>query len=223
MKFYRILPALLFSIFIISSSFARQDNMMKKGDMNKNMKMENKEMKSDSMMMKKDNMKDMKSSNMMMEKNEMKKEMKDNMNMNKDKMKSDNMMKKEMMMKIDKDKNNVAINGYDPVAYFTDSKSVMGNKTYSYKWDGAEWYFANKSHQEMFEKNPVKYAPQYGGFCAFGVTKNKLVSSDPNAWQIVDGKLYLCHTKEVHKLWEKDLKNNIKKGDKIYPKLNSNM
>lgn len=214
MKFYRILPALLFSIFIISSSFAQQDNMMKKDDMNK-MKMKNKEMKNDSMMMKKD----MKSENMMMKKNDMK----DNMDMKKDKMKSNNMMKKEMMTKIDKDKNGVAINGYDPVAYFTDSKSVIGTKKYSYKWNGAEWYFANKSHLEMFENNPEKYAPQYGGFCAFGVTKNKLVSTDPNAWQIVNGKLYLCHTKEVHKLWEKDIKNNIKKGDKMFPKLNSNM
>ena len=211
MKFYRILPALLFSIFIISSSFAQQDNMMKKD----NMKMKNNEMKSDSMMMKKE----MKKDKMMMEKNDMK----DNMKMKNNEMKSNNMMKKEMMTKIDKDKNDVAINGYDPVAYFTDSKSVMGTNKYSYKWNGAEWYFANKSHMEMFEKNPDKYAPQYGGFCAFGVTKDKLVSSDPNAWQIVDGRLYLCHTKEVHKLWEKDLKNNIKKGDKMFPMLNSNM
>ncbi len=209
MKFYRFLPVFLLSIFIISTSFAQQNNMMKKDDMNKNMKMENHEMKSDSMMMKKD---------------DMKKDMKSNMDMEKHKMKSDNMMmKKEMMTKIDKDKNGVAINGYDPVAYFTDNKSVMGSKKYSYKWNDAEWYFANKNHMEMFEKNPEKYAPQYGGFCSFGVTKNKLVSSDPNAWEIVDGKLYLCHTKEVHKLWEKDSKENIKKGDKIWPKLNSNM
>jgi YHS domain-containing protein len=218
MKFHRIIPLLLFSIFIISSSFAQQDNMMKKDDTNGNMNMENKGMKNDSMMMNNE----MKSSNMM-GKNVMKKEMKDKMDMNKDKMKSDNMMKNEMMVKIYKDKNNVAINGYDPVAYFTNRKSEKGEKKYSYKWNGAEWYFVNRSHMEMFKKNPEKYSPQYGGFCAFGVTKNKLVSSDPNVWQIVNGKLYLCHTKEVHKLWEKDQENNIKRGDKIYPKLNSNM
>jgi YHS domain-containing protein len=208
MKFYRFLPVFLFLIFIISSSFAQQNNMMKKDDMNKNMKMENK-MNSDSMLMKKD---------------DMKKNMKSNMETEKDKMKSgDMMMKKEMMTKVDKDKNGVAINGYDPVAYFTDNKSVMGNKKYSFKWNNAEWYFASKIHLEMFEKSPEKYAPQYGGFCAFGITKNKLVSSDPNAWSIVDGKLYLCSTKEVHKLWKEDREENIKKGDKIYPKLNSNM
>jgi YHS domain-containing protein len=171
--------------------------------------MENNEMKSDSMVMIKD---------------DMKKDMKSNMDMEKDKMKSTNMMtKNEMMTKIYKNGNDVAINGYDPVEYFTDNKSVMGIKKYSYKWNKAEWYFANKNHMEMFEKNPEKYAPQYGGFCAFGVTKEKLVSSDPNAWQIVDGKLYLCHTKEVHELWQNDSKDNIKKGDKMWMKLNSKM
>ena len=209
MKFYRFLPLFLLSIFLISSSFAQQSDMMKKDNMNKNMKMENNEMKSDSTMIKKD---------------DMKKEMNTNMEMEKDKMKSNKMMmKKEMMSKIYKNKKDVAINGFDPVAYFTDNKSVMGSKKYSYKWNGADWYFASKAHIEMFEKNPEKYAPQYGGFCAFGVTKNKLVSSDPDAWQIVNGRLFLCHTKELHKLWKKDIKNNIKKGDNMFPKLDSNM
>ena len=208
MKFLKYLPVLVLSIFFISASFAQQDNMMKKDNM-KNMKTETKEMKTDSMMMKK---------------SEMNKSMHNDMNMKKDKMKSDNMMKKkEMMAKVDKNKNGVAINGYDPVAYFTDSKSVMGSKMYSYKWNGAEWYFASKNHEDMFKNNPGKYAPQFGGFCAYGVTKNKLVSSDPNAWQIVDGKLYLCSTKKVHKLWDKDSKDNIKKGDKTWMKLNSKM
>jgi YHS domain-containing protein len=209
MKIHNILPVLLFSIFIISSSFAQQNTMMKKDDMNKNMKMEDNEMKSDSMMMKKD---------------DMKKEMKSNMEMEKDKMKSNKMMmKEEMMSKIYKNEKDVAINGYDPVGYFTDNKSIMGSKKFSYKWNGAQWYFASKDHMKMFEKNPEKYAPQYGGFCAFGVTKNKLVPTDPNIWSIVDGKLYLCSTKKVHKIWKEDSKENIKKGDKIYPKLNSNM
>ncbi len=177
MKIIRILPALLFSIFIISSSFAQQDNMMKKNDMD----------------------------------------------INKDKMKSNTMMKKDMMTKIDKNKMGVAINGYDPVAYFTDSKSVMGKKEFSYKWNDAEWYFEDKSHKEMFKKNPDKYAPQYGGFCAFGLSKDKLSSSDPNAWQIVDGKLYLCTNNKVHKMWQDDIKGNVKKADKNWSKINSNM
>ncbi len=222
MKFYRILPALLFSIFIFSSSFAQQNNMMKKDDMHKNMKMETKEMKNDSIMMKKDDMKkDMKSSDMMMKKDDMKKDMKENMDMDKNKMKNDKVMEKESMMKINKDKNGAAINGYDPVAYFTDSKSAMGSKNFSYKWNGAEWYFANKNHMEMFKENPGKYAPQYGGFCAYGLTKDKLASSDPNAWQILDGKLYLCTNNNVHKLWAKDSKENVKRADKNWTELNS--
>ena len=198
MKIIRILPAILFSVFIISSSFAQQDNMMKKDDMNNNMKMENKEMKSDKMMTKTNDM-------------------------NKDKMKSNAMMKKDMMTKIDKNKMGVAINGYDPVAYYSDSKSEMGEKEFLYKWNGAEWYFASKNHMEMFKENPDKYAPQYGGFCAFGLSKNKLMSSDPNAWQIVDGKLYLCTNNKVHKMWQEDIKENIKKSDKNWSKRNSNM
>jgi YHS domain-containing protein len=214
MKIIRILPAVLFSIFIISSSFAQQDNMMKKDDMNHNMKMGNTEMKSDSMM--KDNMdKNMKSDKMMMKKNDM--------DMNKDKMKSNTMMKKDMMTKIDKNKMGVAINGYDPVAYFTDSKSEMGKKEFSYKWNDAEWYFANKNHMELFKENPDKYAPQYGGFCAFGLSKDKLSSSDPNAWQVVDGKLYLCTNDKVHEMWQKDIKGNVKKADKNWSKMNSDM
>ena len=217
MKFLRILPALLFSIFIISSSFAQQDNMMKKDDMSHKMKMDNKEMKSDSMM-NNDMNKNMSNDKMMMKKNDMKK-----MEMDKNEMKSDNMMKKEMMTKIDKNKMDVAINGYDPVAYFTDSKSEMGIKEYSYKWNSAEWYFTNKNHLEMFKENPDKYAPQYGGFCAFGLSKDKLSSSDPNAWQIVNGKLYLCTNNKVHKMWQEDIKGNVKKADKNWSKMNSDM
>lgn len=214
MKIIRILPALLFSIFIISSSFAQQDNMMKKDDMNHKMKMENTEMKSDSMM-NNDMNKNMKSDKMMMKTNDV--------DMNKNKMKSNTMMKNDMMTKIDKNKMGVAINGYDPVAYFTDSKSEMGMKEFSYKWNGAEWYFSNKNHLEMFKKNPDKYAPQYGGFCAFGLSKDKLSSSDPNAWQIVDGKLYLCTNDKVHKMWQKDIKGNVKKADKNWSNMNSDM
>jgi YHS domain-containing protein len=210
MKIIRILPALLFSIFIISSSFAQQDNIMKKDDMNHKMKMEHKEMKSDSMMNK-----NMKNDKMMMKTNDM--------DMNKNKIKSNTMMKNDMMTKIDKNKMGVAINGYDPVAYFTDSKSEMGMKEFSYKWNGAEWYFSNKNHLEMFKKNPDKYAPQYGGFCAFGLSKDKLSSSDPTAWQIVDGKLYLCTNDKVHKMWQKDIKGNVKKADKNWSKMNSDM
>jgi YHS domain-containing protein len=201
MKLQLLLSGLLFSIFITFSVSAQQDQMMKNDDMKKNM-----EMKSDSMMMK-DNMdKDMK-----MKGEKMKKDM----------MMEDHKMMKDRMTMIDKDEKGLAINGYDPVAYFTDSKSEMGKKEFSYKWMGADWYFASRSHKKMFEKNPEKYAPQYGGYCAFAVTKDALSKTDPNVWHIEDGKLYLCTNSNAGEKWQQDVKNNIKKADKMWPKLNS--
>ena len=113
-----------------------------------------------------------------MDKDKMGNEMmkKDSMNSNMgndkmgDKMMDKGMMHNDMMMKrVDKDMNGVAIKGYDAVAYFTDGKAEMGKSDYSYKWNDAEWHFANADHLKMFKENPDKYAPQYGGFCAYGV------------------------------------------------------
>ncbi len=126
-----------------------------------------------------------------------------------------------MMMKIDKDMNGVAIEGYDPVAYFTDGKPVMGKAEYSYKWSDAQWNFANEKHLEMFKENPDKYAPQYGGFCSFAITEDTCGHTDPTAWKIVDGKLYLTTNKEVEKMWEKDEMGNIKKGNENWMMMNN--
>jgi YHS domain-containing protein len=213
MKLQLLLSGLIFSIFISLCGFAQQDQMMKKDHMKKNM-----EMKSDSMMMKDNMHKDMK-----MKKDDMKKEI---MMKNDTKTESKSMMKKDMMMdhkmmKVNKDENGAAINGYDPVAYFTDNKSEMGKKEFSYKWMDADWYFANKNHKEMFEKNPDKYAPQYGGYCAYAVTEDVLSKTDPNVWHITDGKLYLCTNGNAGEKWKKDIKGNIKKADEMWPKLNS--
>ena len=136
---------------------------------------------------------------------------KDSMNNN---MMENNMMHNDMMMnRVDKDMNGVAIKGYDPVAYFMDGKAEMGKSTYSYKWNHAEWHFSNTDHLKMFMENPDKYAPQYGGFCAYAVTKNACGTTDPTAWKIVDGELYLTTNKEIEMKWEKNLMSNIKKGD----------
>jgi YHS domain-containing protein len=89
---------------------------------------------------------------------------------------------------------NVAIKGYDTVAYFTDSKPIKGSEEFAYDWMGATWYFANAEHRKMFEENPISYAPQYGGFCADGVSDGNghaQVNIVPTTWQIIDGKLYL--------------------------------
>jgi YHS domain-containing protein len=90
----------------------------------------------------------------------------------------------------------VAIMGYDPVAYFTDNRAVKGSEKYSYDWLGTPWRFASREHQEMFTADPIKYAPQYGGYCAAEVVGGSVtVDIDPNAFKIIDGKLYLIYDK----------------------------
>jgi hypothetical protein len=90
----------------------------------------------------------------------------------------------------------VAIMGYDPVAYFTENRAVKGSEDYSYDWLGTSWHFASREHQEMFTRDPIKYAPQYGGYCAGEVVAGSVtVNIDPEAFKIIDGKLYLIYDK----------------------------
>ncbi|MGX5843607.1 YHS domain-containing (seleno)protein [Mesorhizobium sp. ArgA1] len=92
---------------------------------------------------------------------------------------------------------NVAIQGYDPVAYFTDGRATMGSPTISKKWLGATWYFASVQHRDAFISEPVRYAPQFGGFCTGGMSaKEASANLDPEAFRIVDGKLFLFSGKE---------------------------
>lgn len=87
---------------------------------------------------------------------------------------------------------NLAILGYDPVAYFTESAAVEGSPDYSYDWLGATWQFANEEHREMFIAEPIRFAPQYGGYCTLGtVFGERSANVDPETWRIVDGRLYL--------------------------------
>ncbi|WP_421868940.1 YHS domain-containing (seleno)protein [Motiliproteus sp.] len=114
---------------------------------------------------------------------------------------------------------NNAIEGYDPVAYFTESKPVRGDSDYSYKWQGANWRFSSAENRERFIQNPTAYAPQYGGYCAYAVANNYTASIDPSAWTIVDGKLYLNYSKSVQKTWSRDIPGYIQKGNKHWPEL----
>ncbi|HEX9906807.1 MAG TPA: YHS domain-containing (seleno)protein [Propylenella sp.] len=85
-----------------------------------------------------------------------------------------------------------AIEGYDPVAYFTEGRAVKGSEEHAYEWLGASWHFASEEHRRLFEANPISYAPQFGGLCSEGMAYNEMtVNIEPEAWQIVDGKLYL--------------------------------
>jgi YHS domain-containing protein len=112
-----------------------------------------------------------------------------------------------------------AIKGYDPVAYFTQGKPVEGDADFAYEWNDAKWYFASKQHLEAFMSNPEKYAPQYGGYCAWAVSNGYTAKIDPNAWRIVDDKLYLNYNKSVQEKWQQDIAGNVAKADKNWPSL----
>ena len=147
--------------------------------------------------------------------------MKDNMSNNEmmgKEMMKDDMMHSEMM-NIAKDMDGVAIKGYDAVSLFEGSKPEMGMMEYSYKWMYAEWQFASEEHLMMFMENPEKYAPQFGGYCAYAVGLNKLVPADPVFHTIKNGKVYLNVNDDAEKLFRKDLSNNIMKAEENWKSL----
>jgi len=113
----------------------------------------------------------------------------------------------------------VAIKGTDTVAYFTEGKAVKGDKKYSYQWGNTTWWFQNEENRDLFAQNPEKYAPQFGGFCAWAVSQNYTASIDPQAWKIVGGKLYLNYNKSVQRTWSQDIQGNITKGDRNWPSI----
>jgi|SRR5579859_6901987 len=117
------------------------------------------------------------------------------------------------------DDNGVAIQGYDPVAFFTDNKPVKGDPQILAKRDGAIYYFASKDHRDLFLKDPAKYEPVFGGYCAYGVCKDKLVEIDVNAFQIVDDKLFLQYSKSVRDKFNADQKGNLAKANANWPGL----
>ena len=116
----------------------------------------------------------------------------------------------------------VAIKGYDPVAYFTDSKPVKGDSDFSFTWNGAEWRFASAAHRDLFAADPVKYAPQYGGYCAWAVSRGYTAGIDPEAWKIVNGRLYLNYSASVQKQWAEDIPGNVAKAEENWPKILKN-
>ena len=112
----------------------------------------------------------------------------------------------------------LAIEGYDPVGYHTEGKPVKGSRNHEYEWKGARWRFADQSHLDLFKSDPEKYAPRYGGYCAWAVSQGYTASVDPeNAWTIFDGKLYLNYNVEVKKEWSKDIPGNIEKANVNWP------
>lgn len=106
-----------------------------------------------------------------------------------------------------------AIGGYDPVAYFTEKKPVKGKEEFKSVYQGANWYFSSAANKKLFDANPLTYAPQYGGYCAFGVAGGYKAKISPDAWTVVNNKLYLNYNLNVQKDWLKDQSGMIKKAD----------
>ncbi|MEZ5354211.1 MAG: YHS domain-containing (seleno)protein [Bryobacteraceae bacterium] len=112
----------------------------------------------------------------------------------------------------------VAVEGYDAVAYFTAGEPTKGSPAFEHTWQGVKWHFANAANLEAFKKDPAKFAPQYGGYCAYAVSKGSTAGISPKAWQIVNGKLYLNHRFAKGK-FDKDVPGNIEKADRNWPSI----
>ena len=108
---------------------------------------------------------------------------------------------------------NQAINGYDAVAYLTQNSAIKGEESFSHNWNDAIWFFQNKENKNAFIENPEKYAPQYGGFCAFSVSKGFTANTNPNSFKIIDGKIYLFADDDVKSEWLNHKDENLKIGN----------
>ena len=111
----------------------------------------------------------------------------------------------------------LAIAGTDPVAYFRQGRAVEGSSEFEYQWKGATWRFQSAANKALFVSNPEEYAPQYGGYCAYAVSRGYTASTEPEAWKIVDGKLYLNYSLEVRELWSQDIPGYIAKANQNWP------
>ncbi len=113
---------------------------------------------------------------------------------------------------------NVAIDGYDTVAYWTENRDVEGKKAHTYKWNGAKWRFSSAENLELFKADPEKYVPEYGGYCAWAMADGRLASVDGDAWTIHNGKLYLNYNQRVMAEWREDKETFIPQANEWYPK-----
>lgn len=113
----------------------------------------------------------------------------------------------------------LALGGYDPVAYFVAGSPARGSADHVHSWNGAEWRFASDANRAAFAADPEKYAPQFGGYCAWAVAEGYTASTDPDAWSIVDDKLYLNFSRGVQRRWERDIPGNISRANGNWPKV----
>lgn len=115
--------------------------------------------------------------------------------------------------------NGIAIRGYDTVAYFTQNRPVEGRDEFSTQWTDATWKFSSQEHLDLFVEDPERYAPQYGGYCAYGVAQMNLVKVEPDQWTIIDEKLYLNFNAKLNKAWSKNTSGYIKTADTLFEQL----
>lgn len=113
----------------------------------------------------------------------------------------------------------LALHGYDPVAYFTEGQPVLGSDKLVHTHEGVAYRFASQAHLDAFKKEPARYVPQYGGFCAYGVAVGKKFDGDPRLWNIDGGKLYLNLNEEIYETFLKDVEGNVAKADGNWPKI----
>ncbi|MDP3921329.1 MAG: YHS domain-containing (seleno)protein [Candidatus Omnitrophota bacterium] len=117
------------------------------------------------------------------------------------------------------DAQGLALKGYDAVAYFTESAAVPGTAEHEVAWQGVKWRFKNEENKALFAADPEKYAPQYGGYCAFAVSRGATADGDPNAWSIEGGKLYLNLNARIRSRWQQNARANIESADKNWPNI----
>ena len=119
------------------------------------------------------------------------------------------------------EKHGVAIDGYDPVAYFEDHKADKGNDTLAYSYKGSIFWFASPSHRDRFTTTPERFAPQFGGFCAYGIAEGTKAKSDGDVWEIVDGKLYLNYDRGIQTKWTRGKDVFIREAEAQWPSVQS--
>lgn len=117
----------------------------------------------------------------------------------------------------------IAIGGYDPVAYFELGEPTVGSAAHSFDWDGAEWRFASAEHRDRFSANPERYAPAYGGYCAFAAAENQVAIGDPELWTIHDGRLFLNLNARFQRQFRDDIDANIERADSNWPELRAGL
>lgn len=120
------------------------------------------------------------------------------------------------------DARGVILNGYDPVAFFTENKPVKGNAAFAFNYEDATYYFASQYHLDLFKSNPEKYKPQFGAWCAYAVSLGRVAPIDVTTFSIVNSRLVIQHNQKAVKGWNEDIEGNLKLADKYWPKVTAN-